>query len=366
MSTRIELATPQDEKDLRQLLLQTSMPGKIRLQNSRDPHFFNSLDVLGKYNQILVTRNISGNIVGSGIRSIKPMYINNEIQQIGYLSNLRLEKKYRGKRFLVKGFQYLHELHQDKQCPFYLTSIMADNENAKTVLHNRRGLLPVYHPWGKINTYLINHSRSKIGSSHIKIEFASPMDKNKILKFLNQEGKEKQFFPYYMADDLREDGGLLRGLSYQTILVAKQNQQIIATLALWNQNPFKQIVIHSYHPIMQWLRPIYNLYSKMSHKPYLPKPGNLMDFNYAAIVCVKNNDTKLFQHILSVALSYSTKLKKSFVALGLHETDPLNEVVKHFRYQLMQSYLYLVSFPSQKMDFSFLKKKVPYLELGAL
>lgn len=366
MSTRIELATHKDEIELRQLLAKTAMPGMIRLSYGRDPNFFNSLDVLGKRNQIAVARNVTGNIVGFGIRSIKSMYVNNEIQQIGYLSNLRLEKKYRGNILLAKGFKYLHELHQDTQCPFYLTTIMADNKNAKEVLLNARALLPAYHPWGKLHTYLINDSCIKSSVSNLQIEFAQPSDIREILRFLQQEGKQKQFFPHYTENDFNQESGLLRGLQYQTILVAKQNQKIAATLALWNQNSFKQILVHSYHPLLKLLRPIYNVYSKIRNKPCLVAPGNPIDFNYAAIVCVKNNDAKLFSHILSAAVTYSNKQNKSFLALGLHEHDSLNDVLKDFRYKLIQSNLYVVSFPSNKIDFSYLKNKVPYLELGAL
>lgn len=366
MSTRIELAKHEDEAELRKLLVKTAMPGVIRLSYGRDPHFFNSLGVLGKHNQIAVARNVTGNIVGFGVRSIKSMYVNGEIQQIGYLSNLRLEKKYRGNILLAKGFKYLYELHQDNQCSFYLTTIMADNENAKEVLLDSRGFLPVYHPWGKLNTYLINDSSIKLPRSNLQIEFAKCSDMEEIVKFLQQEGRQKQFFPHYLQSNFNSESGLLRGLHNQNILVAKQNQKIVATLALWNQNAFKQILVHSYHPILKLLRPIYNLYSKIRNKPCLVKPGYPLDFYYAAIVCVKNNDSKLFSHILSAAVTYLNKQNKSFIALGLHENDPLNDVLKDFRYKLMQSNLYVVSFPSDKIDLSYLKNKVPYLELGAL
>lgn len=366
MSTRIELAKHEDEAELRKLLVKTAMSGMIRLSYGREPHFFNSLDVLGKHNQIAVARNVTGNIVGFGIRSIKSMYVNDEIQQIGYLSNLRLEKKYRGNILLAKGFKYLHELHQDNQCPFYLTTIMTDNKNAKEVLLNARGLLPVYQAWGKLYTYLINDSCIKSLAFNLQIEFAKSSDREDIVKFLQREGKQKQFFPHYTENDFNNESGLLSSLQYQNILVAKQNQKIVATLALWNQNSFKQILVHSYHPLLKLLRPIYNVYSKMRNKPCLVKPGNPVDFNYAAIVCVKNNDAKLFSHILSAAVTYSNKQNKSFFALGLHENDSLNDVLNDFRYRLMQSNLYVVSFPSDKIDLSYLKNKVPYLELGAL
>jgi hypothetical protein len=366
MSTRIELAVHADEAELRKILVKTAMPGIIRLSYGREPHFFNSLGLLGQRNQIVVARNTIGNIVGFGIRSIKSMYINSEVQQIGYLSNLRLEKKYRGNILLAKGFKYLHELHQDAQCPFYLTTIMTDNENAKEVLLNARGLLPVYQPWGKLHTYLINSSYIKSSASNPQIEFARPADREEILTFLQQEGKHKQFFPHYTENDFNQEAGLLRGIQYKNILIAKQNKKIVATLGLWNQNPFKQILVHSYHPLLTLLRPIYNVYSKIRNKPCLVRPGNPLDFYYAAIVCVKHNDPTLFRHILSAAVTHSRQQNKSFFALGLHENDPLNNVLNDFRYKLMQSNLYIVSFPSDNIDLSCLKNKVPYLELGAL
>lgn len=366
MPTRIELATHADEIELRKLLVKNAMPGMIRLSYGREPHFFNSLDVLGKHNQVVVARNATGNIVGLGIRSIKSMYVNGKIQKIGYLSNLRLEINYRGNILLAKGFKYLHKLHQDTQCPFYLTTIIIDNENAKKVLAHERGLLPIYQPFGKLRTYLIGHSRIKLPNSNIQIAFAQSSDMKTILEFIHQEGKEKQFFPYYTINDFNQESGLLRGLEYQNILVAKQNKNIVATLACWNQNAFKQILVSSYHPLLKAFRPIYNVYSKIRNKPCLVDPGSPLNFNYAAMVCIKNNDTNLFRHILSSAVTYSNEKNKSFFALGLHENDPLNDALKYFHYKLMQSNVYVVSFPSDRIDISHLKNKVPYLELGAL
>lgn len=366
MSTRITLAAIDDEAELRDLMQKTVMPGMIRLSYGREPHFFHALSVLGAFNQIVVARNTAGCIVGSSIRSIKPMYINGVKQQIGYLSHLRLEKQYRGKLSLAKGFKYLNALHQDARCPFYLTTIMADNVGAQQVLAKGRKRVPHYHFWGKINTYLIGDVRKSTMSSSLRINFAQELDRKEILHFLYREGKQKQFFPDYTESDFNSDTGLLRDLNWSDILVAKQDGEIVATLALWNQNAFKQIMVQSYHPLLNVVRPAYNLYTKLSHHPRLISPGKPLDIYYAALVCVKNNETRFFQPLITRAANTVNKQRKAILALGLHENDGLNDAVTDMRYRLLRSNLYLVSFPSDKIDFTTLKNKIPYLELGAL
>lgn len=366
MSISIESAQPEDEAELRALEKEISMPGAIRLSYTREPNFFDSLQVMARKNEVVVARNSDNNIVGYAVRSIKSVYINGALSNVGYLSNLRLLNKYRGNSVLARGFKYLNHLHQDNQCSFYLTTIMSDNKIATDVLLSGRAGLPAYKHWGKFRTYLINDTRQSTPISNFDVDLAKTTDTDELISFLQAEGKKKQFFPHYEKNDLAQKNGLLRDLAHQSILVAKQHEKIVGTLALWDQRSFKQILVNGYHPVLQLIKPLYNFYLKLRNRPCLVEPGYPIDFNYAALVCVKDNDLRIFHELVSAAVSRTKKHHKSFFALGLHERDVLNEAMSGFSYRLLTSELYLVNFSKNKVDYDSLKKSVPYLELGAL
>lgn len=368
-SIEITEATFAHENELKRISNETSMPGAIRLAYCRNPNFFDSLSVLGQKNNVGVAIDVAKQkVVGFGVRSIKNVYINDKVESVGYLSNLRLMEEYRGTRALIKGFKYLEKLHQDQHCSFYLTTIMSDNKLAKRLLTTDRAGLPHYHYWGKYNTYLIAANDRKKIKAHlnITIDLALPTDLTDIVKFLQNEGKNKQFFPFYDKQDLLSDSGMLRGLSLKNILIAKMNQEIVGLLGLWDQNNFKQITINGYNAWLGTLRPIYNLIAKIKGSPKLEPPGSLLNLYYGAMVVVKNNDSNIFEMLLNKALCHTFMAKKAFIALGFHESDSLNITVNRYRKRIISSDLYLVSFDQSKSDFLNLKQKIPYLELGAL
>ena len=94
-----ELATPEDDAELRSLLRENPFPGKMLVSLEREPDYFVGARVEGPFHQTIVTRDQSrGEIIGMGTRSIRDVYLNGTVQSVGYLGQLRVARRYRRDR----------------------------------------------------------------------------------------------------------------------------------------------------------------------------------------------------------------------------------------------------------------------------
>src|SRR4051812_5061552 len=153
---RFELATPDDDGDLRRVLAATPMQGQIAVTFRREPSWFAGAVVDGRFRQVVACRDLrSGRVIGFGCRSIREVYVNGKPDVVGYLSSLRVLPGHRNLGLIARGYSKFRELHGDRRVPYYLTTIAAGNVTALKVLTSGRAGLPMYHPVGEYHTIAI-------------------------------------------------------------------------------------------------------------------------------------------------------------------------------------------------------------------
>ncbi len=366
---RIELAKPSDEMELRKVLHEMPMPGAIHMAYLREPSFFGALQVEGRDNRVLIGRdNKSGRIVGLGSRSIKTVFINGSRSPLGYLSSLRLAEEYRGGTYLARGYQTLHELHQDRQVKLYITTIMEDNSVAREILTSHRAGLPAYHDYGLYCCMAISMQQNKkiASSREVNIRCATREDVPAIIEFWRQEGAKKQFFPEYKAADLLSSDGLLRGLKLEDTFLAFDGEELVGTTAAWDQKSFRQSLVTGYNKQLRFMRLPYNGIARLLRYPILPNPGSILEYVCLSLICIRKDDPYVFASLLMQIIKLY-RSRYSLLTVGLHERDPLLSVLRQYRHFPYTSRLYVVCWEDGEEDFSNLDlSRIPYLELGAL
>jgi hypothetical protein len=275
---------------------------------------------------------------------------------------------------LASGYRFLHLLHEDRRAAYYLTTIAEDNESAVRLLTSRRAGLPVYHACGTFHTLSLSTSlptaqaatNGALYHGGIEIRPASASDRDAILQFLNEHGPARQFFPVYESHDLFSGSGLLRGLACEDVLLAQRDERIVGTLACWNQRAFKQIVVHGYGGWLRPMRPLYNAWATLRHRPTLPIPGSTLPVRLAAIPVVRDNDPAVFRQLLEGTLRRLAEWREPLLLVGLHENDPLLPIARQYAGRDYRTTLYIVYWPEDVPDLGQLHQRVPYLELGCL
>ena len=366
---RIEysLASEEDDAELRRLARETPMGGRIMLAFAREPSFFDASQVEGRSVEVIVGRDVEKNKIGGlGVRAIKNCYVNGEKTAIGYLSSFRIEETYRSLRHVLGGYKYLRELHRDGKTALYLTNIMEDNP-ARRLLESGRFGLPSYHDRGRFWTLAVSlRQRPKTRTpSTLQIRRANDPDVPQIIRFLNSEGAEKQFFPQYTEQDIISNEGLLRGLAVDDVFLAFKGDELVGTVAAWDQKPFRQNLVTGYQGSTRTFRPFLNIAARILGYPTLPPAGTMLDDVYLALVCVKENSPKIFRALL-VRLFGEIGEKARLLMIGLHERDPLLSTLERFRSVPYYSRLYVACWEDGEETLEQLDDRIPYVEVGAL
>src|SRR5437870_1963919 len=186
MNFRIELATPSDDTGIRRLLADNPVPGNPPIIYAREPNYFLGCATMGDFWQVVVARHIpTGEIAGVGCRAVRTLYVNGEPRRVGYLGQLRVDAKFRGRWLVHQGYRFFRELHADGRCDGYITTIIDGNSVAERLLVDAaRPSLPRYRFLERLIAVTIPVGRSDI-----------PVATLPASELLTTTGPRRQFFP---------------------------------------------------------------------------------------------------------------------------------------------------------------------------
>jgi GNAT superfamily N-acetyltransferase len=374
----IEFATPADDAAIRRLLASNPVPGAVTVTYEREPSYFPGCATMGHFCQVAVCRHQpSGAVVGLSCRAARPMFVNGQAEEVGYLGQLRIDPAHQGRWLLSRAFQHLREWHNDGRVAGYITTIIEDNAIAEGVLVRRaRRHFPIYRELDRLCTLALVVTRLPLrrrvcpaGAPAYTISRGSEATPGEIAAFLRECGAARQFFPVYDEADFC-DNPLTRDFQMRDFVIARHGQggALVGVLGLWDQARYKQTVIHSYHGSLRRLRPAYNLGARLLGAPPLPPPGGHLRYAYASFGCVRQDDPAIFAALLWQVYRMAAERGYSYLMLGLTTSDPLLPVARRYPHLAYYSRLYTVDWPDAPRAglHARLDGRTPYIELATL
>ncbi|HBN09469.1 MAG TPA: hypothetical protein DD435_12740 [Cyanobacteria bacterium UBA8530] len=350
------------------MLAGISMPGGVSLSFSHEPCFREAIEVEGRDARAIVAEN-EGELGGVALMAKKNCYLNGKEKAVGYLSSLRLAPDFRSSLVLARGYQVLHKLHREQlsRPPFYLTTIMADNEKAKEILTSGRAGLPNYHFLSGYQTLLIPlvHHRFSLPEGVLIVK-GEVVKAEQIVEALNRLGQGRQFFPVYQKEDIEKDSGLLRGLDEKDFYLAIEKDRIVGVLACWDQLAFRQNVVKEYSLRMKLVKKLFDALAVFTRMEPLPRIGEAFKSLSAACVAVEDDRKDVFRALLRYSINDRVGKGKTFLYVGFSERDPLLVVAAECLHATLRSLIYAVEWGEGKKELDALDSRVPYLELGSL
>jgi hypothetical protein len=344
---QIGLATPADEPALRQLLRDNPMPGRISVSFEREPDYFIGARVEAPFHQVIVARDPSnGRIFGMGTRSVRQLYLNGVAQPIGYLSQFRVDSRYRAMRkTFIQAFGTLYELHQDQRAPIYFTSIIQDNVLARRLFSKRWPGMPHFRPYTHLHTLAIycRRKRSNLPMSRwLTLARGNPALKGAILDCLQRNGSRTQLTPVWTAETLF-DPIHTPNLAPEQFFLALVDETVVGCLAVWDQSGFKQTIVRGYSPGMDRWRKWINLVSRLGNWPVLPPPHTPFRYCFASHLAIDGDNPQVFAALLRCVYNHAASQGYDYFMLGLNQANPLLPVVTNsYRNITYTSQLYLV------------------------
>lgn len=361
-------AGPSNDEELRAILRESPFAGSISLSFEREPNYFHASAIEGEIHQTLAVRDAqTKEMIGMGDRSIRPRWLNGRVQDVGYFSGLRGRGKYRAglaaARFLSKGFEGMHALHQDCRAPFYLMSIISDNEVARRILTSNLPYYPHLFPYTRYFTYAIHPARVKKEPA-IKITRGSVDLIPAIVDCLSRYGMRTQFAPHWTMDTLLSV--LTPALSISDFFLALRDGRVIGCLALWDQQSFKQSVIRGYGGNIARFRKIINLFSPLGGWPVLPEIGTRLNQCFASFLAVDDDDVEIFSALLCTLHNETVLRKYDYFMVGLAEASPFHAIVKSYRPITYESDIYLTAWEDGYDAIAQVDSRPPALEIALL
>jgi len=324
---QFELANAADEPALRRILRETPFIGDVSVTLEREPcvHFGNAIE--GERSQILVARPARGQpIIGMATRTLVDSYVNGAPKRIGYLSQLRILPSYQARpRTLQGGYAAMRELHADGAAPFYVTTIIADNEPARRVLEAGLPGFPTYRYVGDVMTMLVSTTGANRGAAPGSVITAEPQDLDAIIECLARNSGRYQFAPRWTREVLLSPSRS-RGLRVRDFLIARRGERVVGCLACWDQRGFKQTIVRGYSPRLALARPVSNLLSPLTGFPKLPAVGRSVSFAYLSHLAIDDDDAGVFIDLLSAARRSAVHRGLDHLCIGLSSRHPLASI----------------------------------------
>ncbi len=367
MELQIGLATPADDFAIRGLCRREAMPGNIVVTYEREPDFSLGCRVTGNEIQVLVARDArDSEVVGVACRSTRNLFINGRPQRLGYLGQLRIDQRFRGRWLVSRGFSLLKQLHERDPVPAYLVSIIAGNREAEAILvHKPRRSFPSFRPVADFCTLAISLGLTKsVFQGGVEISPAAPDQIAELARFLQVHGQQRQFFAEWTEDSIRELTSL--GLRIEDILVARRKGEIVGIAGLWDQSAYKQTVVQGYSRWLKAAAPVYNFGANWTGRAALPRPGTKLRSAYVAFICIAADEAQIFAGLLRELYSQAKSRGFEYLLVGLDARDALLPVAKEYAHVLYASRLYLAEWPDGGHFHEQLDHRPAYVDIATL
>lgn len=346
------------------------MPGDVSVSLEREPNAFLAASIEGERHTMIVARDRAhGRPVGMASRSVYDGFLNGAACRLGYLSQLRVDRRYRGRiGLLPAGFELIRTLRTRDDLPFDLTTIIADNEPARRVLNAGLAGLPAYQPLEPFITLMLPlwRPRTPNPSSQCAIERGSVERIDDIAACLERNRSRFQFAPRWTASELLCPARS-RGLAPGDFLIAVRRGTVIGCLALWNQSHFKQIVVHGYGAAIARWRPVAALAANLLGSPRLPSPGQAIPHVYLSHVAVDDDSVEVFRALLAHACRDACDMGHACLLIGFAERHPFVDIVRSsYRTWTYASIIYAVCWEGVKAAVDRIDRRIPHLEVALL
>lgn len=324
------LAGPADEAILRRLLRENPMPAWVSMAMTREPDFFAGAQRFGRDWAVLARD--GGQPVGMYSCAEQPVHVDGQPGETGYLGALRVAPAYRHRlRVLRDGYASIRRLSPRPGADLWYTAVASQNAPARRLLEAGLRGMPHYQPLNELVTLALPSRR---GRRHGLWRRVAEDRLAALCRFYNEQASAWQFSPVLSPEIACHCGADFH--------VVERDGAIVASMALWNQQAYKQVVACAYRWPLGPLLPAYNLYARCAGRLPLPPVGRPLDQSALAFFAVAPALADRLPELIEDALARCPTAALSF---ALHVEHPwLATLLSQFRPATYRSWIYAVSF----------------------
>jgi hypothetical protein len=341
---QFRLATQRDDEDIRRLLRESPTEGRVALALTREPNYF--LDTAQWTPEKKTVLAWDGNTLACmGSCTVTMRRLNGIEEPVGYLGALRLASGYEGRfDILRRGYRFYKEMEWTHPPNLQFTSIASDNIRAQRFLERSLPGMPKYRCIAEFVSLVLPTVSKKSSAPGCTLSALESQDDLSDVMAI-WDSRQSHLSPTWRLESLKNLKPL--GLDWSNFKVVRENERVVAIMALWDQRPFKQVVVHHYSPLLAALRPSCNQWAKLLGKPGLPVPGSELSLAYLSYAAACDLQPQMLLELISGMVKVAHDRGIEYVCLGFDVRDSVwRKVKQQFHAREYKSRIYSVHWDS--------------------
>jgi hypothetical protein len=311
------------------------MGENVRLSFRREPSFFPAEKIANAWSQLVVLHDDENEkVLGFGVRSGRPYWLNGQSVELGYISQLRLIPEFKNGLYLAKGYRKFKELHeQDRKVPFYITTVLSDNETARLSLESKRVGLPTYRPLDELYSHFFIAQKSPLKSAETTVQ----VDVSEALAQYNEEVRNGSLATRYDENTM----SWLSMVDNEAVLV--HTSTFTARAVLVDFSKVKQVVIDGYSMPYRVITGLTRVTASFLGIVPPPKVGSHLKSLYLTAISISGDREQGFQALLQLARDRAFQKNCHGVICGLSSQSSFNTYANRKCISITKSILYAVA-----------------------
>ena len=342
---KFRTATNEDNLQLIQLTASSGMAGDIGLRIDRTPDFFSLLKMRGDTKVFVAEENDI--IIGCICVSLQEVYVGGEIFPLQYIGDFKVSEQYRNKGIGLQLCNQMADYVISQNADLAFLNVSKGNTKPVSFFKNRPNV-PDFDNIGIFKIYQIIGKKAKPGIDKYSIE--ETILNNEVLQFFNDHYSNYQL------------GTVLTKQKFDNtkIFIVRGNEKIIGAMCLVDTMPVKQNVITSLPWKIKSALKIINAYGSIAGLSRMPVLNNPVKMLYIKYLAVDSNDRSLVKQLVNYARNIAFEKSYSYVSIGLHEKDKLNNSLSGLPKLTFKSVGMLLSIKNNRDLIQKIKNGVPF------
>jgi len=304
-------------------------------------------------------------LAGFGMYLIYKGFVGGQINEISYIGNFCIDKKYRGRGLFYQLAEHILKEY-DQKGEFGFCMILQGNKSAERYFDERKRLLatmPVYQKIGSYETRSILITKRKRIINKYQIRKAEKTDVKSILNLLHLEYDKKMLAQEINVKIFNENISRRDGFNIENYLLAFDGQDLVGVCATWDMKSIRRTRILKYKRRILIIKMLYKIIASILGYPSLPKPGEALKEVYITHIAVIGKNPKILEALLRSIYNEFKMKKYNLIHFASFKNDPLLVAAKPFFSTPLYSNIYFSSKNDQLIQDSSNNIDKPYIDI---
>lgn len=342
---KYRIANIEDNQQLIDLTAASGMKGDISLRIDRHPNFFKLLEMRGESTVFVAVD--ADVIIGCICLSRQEVYVNKQIIPMQYIGDFKILESYRNKGIGLNLCNQLADYVISTGVDLAFLNFSKGNDKPISFFRERPNI-PDFVNIGFFNIIQFIGKNRKSINSKFKIEETHITDE--LIQFLNDHYRNYELGSVITKEKLE---GTVN-------FIIRNDFTIIAAMCLLDTMNVKQNVVMHLSKKMDYLLKFLNLFKSFFGISKMPTLGEPVKMIYIKYFAVKDNEKEMVNSLIDQARNIVFQKEYSFVSIGIHEKDPLNNCFKVLLKITFNSVGMLLSIKNNKKIMQNVEQGIPF------